>query len=89
MSWGPGFGAIGHFFLQWWGRGRGPVGQMPTSPAHGIKKCLCTGDDDSTTERFLHAQVPYGIEKFSDIIHIKQSLTFQLHKISTLFLFVN
>ena len=26
---GPGFGAIGHFFLQWWGRGRGPVGQMP------------------------------------------------------------
>ena len=28
-SLGPGFCAIDHFFLQWWGRGRGPVGQMP------------------------------------------------------------
>jgi hypothetical protein len=26
---GPGLGELGHFFLQWWGRGRGPVGQMP------------------------------------------------------------
>ena len=25
----PGFGAIGHLFLHWWGRGRGPVGKMP------------------------------------------------------------
>ena len=31
-------GAIGHFFLQWWGRGRG----ANDPPVHGIKKCLDT-----------------------------------------------
>jgi hypothetical protein len=26
---GPWLWGIGHFFLQWWGRGKGPVGQLP------------------------------------------------------------
>ena len=37
---------------------------------HNAKYTTYTGDDDSTTQSALHAQVPYGIEKFSDIIHI-------------------
>ena len=50
---------------------------------HNAKYATCTGDDDSTTESFLHAQVPYGIEKFSDIIHIKRSLTSRLHNLAS------
>jgi hypothetical protein len=49
---------------------------------HNAKYSTYTGDDDSTTERFIHAQVPYGVEKFSDIIHIKRPLTSRLHNLS-------
>jgi hypothetical protein len=38
---------------------------------------------------FLHAQVPYGIEKFSDIIHIKRSLTSRLHNLASMKKFPN
>lgn len=51
---------------------------------HNAKYATYTGDDDSTTESFLHAQVPYGIEKFSDIIHIKRSLTSRLHNLASM-----
>ena len=43
------------------------------APNHGIKYSSYTGDEDSTTELYLNQQVPYGIETFSDIIHIKHS----------------
>ena len=49
---------------------------------HGIKYSTYTGDDDSTTECYIHQQVPYGVEKFSDIIHIKRSLTTRLYNLS-------
>jgi hypothetical protein len=35
---------------------------------HGIKYSTCTSGDDSTTELYINQQVPYGVEKFSDII---------------------
>ncbi|CAB4015843.1 exonuclease R569, partial [Paramuricea clavata] len=56
---------------------------------HNAKYATYTGDDDSTTESFLHAQVPYGIEKFSDIIHIKRSLTSRLHNLTSMKKFPN
>ena len=48
------------------------------APKHGIKYSTYTGDDDSTTELYINQQVPYGVEKFSDIIYIKRSLTTRL-----------
>ena len=52
------------------------------APNHGIKYSSYTGDEDSTTELYLNQQVPYGIEKFSDIIHIKRSITTRLYNLS-------
>ena len=49
---------------------------------HNAKYSTYTGDDDSTTECYIHQQVPYGVEKFSDIIHIKRSLTTRLYNLS-------
>jgi hypothetical protein len=49
---------------------------------HNAKYSTYTGDDDSTTESFIHAQVPYGVEKFSVIIHIKRSLSSRLHNLA-------
>ena len=50
---------------------------------HNAKYATYTGDDDSTTESFLQAQVPYGMEMFSNIIHIKRSLTSRLHNLAS------
>ena len=55
---------------------------------HGIKYSTYTGDDDSTTECYIHQQVPYGVEKFSDI-HIKRSLTTRLYNLSKAVKFIN
>ena len=52
------------------------------APKHGIKYSTYTGDDDSTTELYINQQVLYGVEKFSDIIHIKRSLTTRLYNLS-------
>ena len=52
------------------------------APNHGIKYSTYTGDEDSTTELYLNQHVPYGIEKFSDIIHIKRSITTRLYNLS-------
>ena len=54
-----------------------------------MKYSTYTGDDDSTTECYVHEQVPYGIEKYSDIIHIKRSLTTRLYNLSKSNKFVN
>jgi hypothetical protein len=35
-----------------------------------------------TTESYIHQQVPYGVEKFNDIIHMKRSLTTRLYNLN-------
>ena len=47
-----------------------------------VKYSTYTGDEDSTTELYVHQQVPYSIEKVSGIIHIKRSLTTRLYNMS-------
>ncbi|CAB4013574.1 Hypothetical predicted protein [Paramuricea clavata] len=58
------------------------VEHFKNAPKHVIKYSTYTGDDDSTTELYTNQQVPYGVEKFSDIIHIKRSLTTRLYNLS-------
>jgi DNA polymerase III epsilon subunit-like protein len=55
---------------------------------YNMKYSTYTGDD-STTECYVHEQVSYGIEKYSDIIHIKRSLTTRLYNLSKSNTFVN
>ena len=40
-----------------------------------VKFSIYTGDDDATTESHLKQKVPYGVERWSDTVHIKRSLT--------------
>ena len=40
------------------------------------------GDDDSTTLAELVKQTPYKLQKYSDIIHIKRSLSTRLYNLS-------
>lgn len=47
------------------------------------------GDGDSTIECYVHEQVPHGIEKYSDSIHIKRSFTTRLYNLSKRDKFVN
>ena len=47
-----------------------------------VKFSYNTGDDYSTTEAHIQQKVSYGVEKFSDIIHMKRSLTTQLYNVS-------
>ena len=56
---------------------------------YNIKYFKYTGDDDSMTECYVSEQVPYSIEKYSDIIHIKRSLTTRLYNLSKSNKFVN
>lgn len=37
-----------------------------------VKFSIYTGDDDSMTESHLKQKVPYGVEKWSDTVHIKK-----------------
>ena len=46
-----------------------------STPDAGVKFSTYIGDDDSTTLADIHRKVPYGVEKWSDIIHAKRSLT--------------
>ena len=43
-----------------------------------IKCDVFTGDDDTTTHAHIHKKVPYDVEKQSDVIHKKWSLTSRL-----------
>lgn len=47
-----------------------------------VKFSTYAGDDDSTTELHLKQKVPYGVEKWSDTVHIKRSLTTRLYNLS-------
>lgn len=52
------------------------------APAQGIKYDKYVGDDDSTTFAHLKSNVPYGLEKISDLIHTKSPLTTRLYNLS-------
>ena len=47
-----------------------------------VKISTYAGDDDSTTELHLKQKVPYRVEKWSDTVHIKRSLTTRLYNLS-------
>ena len=51
-------------------------------PAQNVKFSTNVGDDNSTTLCHLNQNVPYGIEKWSDIVHAKRSLTTRLYNLS-------
>ena len=52
------------------------------APTRGIKYDKYIGDDDSTTLAQLKSKVPYGLEKISDFIHTKRSLSTRLYNLS-------
>ena len=52
-----------------------------TKNCKGVKFSIYTGDDDSTTEAHIRQKVAYDVEKFSDIIHMKRSLTTRLYNL--------
>ena len=47
-----------------------------------VKFSTYAGDDDSTTELHLKQKVPYGVEKWSDTVHMKRSLTTRIYNLS-------
>ena len=53
-------------------------------PKHNVKYSTYTGDDDSTTAAHICEKVCYKVEKLSDIVHMKRSLTTRLYNSSTL-----
>ena len=53
------------------------VEMFNNAPKQAVKYAVYTGDDDSTTEAHIRQKVSYGVEKFSDIIHMKRFLTTQ------------
>ena len=52
------------------------------APTQGVKFSIYTGDDDSTTEAHIRQKVAYGFVTFSDIIHMRRSLTTRLYNLS-------
>ena len=58
------------------------VEMFNNAPKQAVKYAVYTGDDDSTTEAHIRQKVSYGVEKFSDIIHMKRSLTTRLYNLS-------
>ena len=50
------------------------------APQQNIKY-LYTGDDDSTTEAHIRQKVGHNVEKLSDIVHMKRSLTTRLYNL--------
>ena len=53
------------------------------APEQNIKFSTYVGDDDTTTLSHLHQNVPYGVDKWSDIVHAKRSLTTRLYNLSS------
>ena len=52
-----------------------------SAPEAGVKFSTYVGDDDSTTLADIHAKVPYDVQKWSDIVHTKRSLTSRLYNL--------
>ena len=53
------------------------------APKQNVKFSTFVGDDDTTTQVHLHQNVPYGVEKWSDIVHAKRSLTTRLYNLAS------
>lgn len=53
------------------------------APKQNLKFSTYVGDDDTTTLSHLNQNVPYGVEKWSDIVHAKRSLTTRLYNLSS------
>ena len=51
----------------------------------GIQFATYVGDDDSTTIADIHDKVPYYVDKWSDTIHTKRSLTTRLYNLKDRF----
>lgn len=47
-----------------------------------VKLSIYTGDDDSTTAAHIKQKVPYTVEKWTDIVHAKRSLTTRLYNLA-------
>ena len=47
-----------------------------------VKLSVYTGDDDSTTAAYIRQKVPYAVEKWTEIIHAKRSLTTRLNNLA-------
>ena len=54
-----------------------------------VKLSVYVGDDDSTTAAHIKEKVPYPVEKWTDIVHAKRSLTTRLYNLSQRGKFVN
>ena len=52
------------------------------APAIGIKYDKCIGDADSKTFALVKTNVPYGLQKISDFVHTKRSLSTRLYNLS-------
>ena len=52
-----------------------------SAPEAGVKFSTYVGDDDSTTLADIHAKVPYDVQKWSDTVHTKRSLTSRLYNL--------
>ena len=57
------------------------VAMFNNAPKQNVKYSVYTGDDDSTTEAHIRQKVSYGVEKLSDIIHMKRSITTRLYSL--------
>ena len=54
-----------------------------------VKLSVYVGDEDSTTAAHIKEKVPYPVEKWTDIVHAKRSLTTRLYNLSQHGKFVN
>ena len=54
-----------------------------------VKLSVYVGDEDSTTAAHIKEKVPYSVEKWTDIVHAKRSLTTRLYNLSQRGKFVN
>ena len=54
-----------------------------------VKLFVYTGDDDSTTAARIKQKVPYPVEKWTDIVHAKRSLTTRLYNLAQTGKFTN
>ena len=47
-----------------------------------VNLSVYVGDEDSTTAAHIKEKVPYSVEKWTDIVHPKRSLTTRLYNLS-------
>ena len=55
------------------------------APQSGVKFSIYVGDDDSTTLADIKSKVPYGVEKWSDVVYAKRSLNSRLFNLKDRF----